>query len=59
MKDSKLTCRINDINKLRGELHRLLESENMTSSNVLERSRELDSLILLFYMSDDHDLSEP
>ncbi len=59
MKDGKLSCHINDINELRGELHRLLESENLTSSNVLERSRELDYLILLYYTKKSQDLSDP
>ncbi len=59
MKDRKLSCRINDINKLRAELHQLLESEIMTSSTVLKRSRELDSLIMLYYTKKDHDLNKP
>lgn len=59
MKDSKLSYRVKDINKLRAELHQLLEAEILTSSNVLQRSRELDSLILLYYTNKDHELSEP
>ncbi len=59
MKDSKLSYQIKDINNLREELHRLLESENLTSINVLKRSRELDTLILLYYTKQDHELSEP
>ena len=59
MKDSKLSYHVKDINKLRAELHQLLEAEILTSSNVLQRSRELDSLILLYYTNKDHELSEP
>jgi hypothetical protein len=31
----------------------------LTSINVLKRSRELDTLILLYYTKQDHELSEP
>lgn len=42
-------CCKDDINKLRNELHKLIESESYTSQTVQMRSRELDTLIILYY----------
>lgn len=42
-------CCKEDINELRNELHKLIESESYTSHVVQKRSRELDKLITLYY----------
>ena len=38
-----------DIDKLRRKLHKLIESESLSSETVQKMSRELDALILSFY----------
>ncbi len=50
-----------DINQMRAELHQLIESEQLNSKIVQERSQELDTLILLFYRQakECHALKEP
>gem|GEM_PF-735403 len=61
MKNSKPASCSSKINHLRSELHLLIESENLTSTVVQKRSRELDELILLYYkqMKKCHELNEP
>lgn len=48
-----------EIDLLRKELHELIESENLTSSIVQQRSRELDELILMYVRMKNHDLNDP
>ncbi len=49
MKNEKhVHCRKN-IDQLRNELYQLIESEQLSSDIVQERSQELDALILLYY----------
>jgi hypothetical protein len=46
-------CCTDCINQMRNELHRLIESEdNLKSSIVQKKSRELDNLILMYYRRD-------
>lgn len=54
-------CCKNHINKLRDELHNLIETENLNSSIVQKRSQELDDLILMYYrqIKKDQELKEP
>ncbi|HOQ06667.1 MAG TPA: aspartyl-phosphate phosphatase Spo0E family protein [Clostridiales bacterium] len=59
MKDSSCLYLKNEIDLLRKELHELIESENLTSSIVQQRSRELDELILLYVRMKNHDLNVP
>ena len=61
MKNSKSASYKSNINHLRNELHLLIESENLTSTIVQKRSRELDELILLYYKQTkkSHELKEP
>ncbi|HEX2947778.1 MAG TPA: aspartyl-phosphate phosphatase Spo0E family protein [Clostridia bacterium] len=49
MKNSRPANYKSNINQLRNELHHLIDSENLTSTIVQKRSRELDELILLYY----------
>lgn len=49
MKSKKHACNKNNIDQLRNELHQLIESEQLGSDIVQERSQELDTLILLYY----------
>ncbi len=50
-----------NIDRLRSELHRLIEYEQLGSRIVQERSRELDGLILAYYKQsmDSQALNEP
>lgn len=61
MKNNGSICSKRNINQLRNELHDLIESENLTSTIVQSRSRELDELILLYYRqaNTSHELNEP
>jgi len=59
LKDSSCLYLKNEIDLLRKELHELIESENLTSSIVQQRSRELDELILLYVRMKNHDLNVP
>lgn len=59
MKDSKCICLKREIEQLRSELNELIGSENLTSSVVQCRSRELDELILMYIQSRDQELNEP
>ncbi|HEY8350565.1 MAG TPA: aspartyl-phosphate phosphatase Spo0E family protein [Clostridia bacterium] len=59
MKDSDRLYLKREIDLLRMELHELIESENLTSSIVQQRSRELDELILLYVRLKNHDLNDP
>lgn len=54
-------CYKNNIDKLRDELHILIESEKLNSSIVQQRSQELDRLILMYYrqIKKDQELKEP
>lgn len=60
MKKMVMCCK-NHINKLRDELHNLIETENLNSSIVQKRSQELDDLILMYYrqIKKDQELKEP
>lgn len=49
MESKMRRCCKEDINELRNELHKLIESESYTSNVVQKRSRELDKLITLYY----------
>jgi len=59
LKDSKCICLKREIEQLRSELNELIGSENLTSSVVQCRSRELDELILMYIQSRDQELNEP
>jgi hypothetical protein len=59
LKDSKCACLKDEIDLLRKELHELIKSENLTSSIVQQRSKELDELILLYVRLKCHDLNDP
>ena len=60
MKKAVGMCCKNSINRLRDELHDLIESENLTSAIVQERSRDLDNLIYAYYqqIKNNQDLNE-
>ncbi|MGE5613360.1 MAG: aspartyl-phosphate phosphatase Spo0E family protein [Bacillota bacterium] len=50
MKNEKYTGQRDYINQMRRELHHLIECEdNLTSTIVQKKSRELDNLILMYY----------
>lgn len=59
MRDSDCLYLKREIDLLRMELHELIESENLTSSIVQQRSRELDELILLYVRLKNYDLNDP
>lgn len=61
MKKMIRVCCKNHIDKLRNELHNLIETENLNSSIVQKRSQELDDLILMYYrhIKKDQELKEP
>ena len=59
MRDSDCLSLKREIDLLRMELHKLIESENLTSSIVQQRSRELDELILLYVRLKNYDLNDP
>ncbi|NMA33980.1 MAG: aspartyl-phosphate phosphatase Spo0E family protein [Clostridiaceae bacterium] len=59
MKDNNCAYLKKEIDLLRKELHELIESENLSSSLVQQRSRELDELILLYVRLKSHALSDP
>ncbi len=59
MRDSDCLYLKREIDLLRMELHKLIESENLTSSIVQQRSRELDELILLYVRLKNYDLNDP
>lgn len=53
MRNKEHMCCTDCINQMRNELHRLIESEdNLKSSIVQKKSRELDNLILMYYRRD-------
>lgn len=60
MKKAMGRCCKNSINRLRDELHDLIESENLTSMIVQKRSRDLDNLIYAYYQQykENQDLKE-
>lgn len=51
MKEKNVVCE-ESINRLRNELHLLIEHEKLSSQIVQEMSQELDALILLYYGKD-------
>jgi hypothetical protein len=57
---NKSPCK-DSIDQLRNELHQLIESEQLNSDAVQERSEELDALILLYYRQEKEcqELKEP
>jgi len=59
LRDSDCLYLKREIDLLRMELHKLIESENLTSSIVQQRSRELDELILLYVRLKNYDLNDP